>query len=398
MKKLNILVIPTTDWIGHPVLERQHQIFERLAKKHNVHVLRFRYTKKRNLSTKTVVYEIDDYITNSLATYYLINAVKHKVAIKNIVRTKDIDIVVLSNLLPAFTSIGMLRKYVRTVFDLSDHFPTSASGYLFDVSSTFGKITSFGLETILRYTLTRTDCTVACSSPLEDYARMLGVSNVKLIPNGVDTAFFSQKYSGEKISKIYGFEDSIVIGFVGMIEFWLDMVPLLKAIAKLKKRYRIKLFLVGKPFQSATEMEIRHKISELKIRENVVWTDDWIQYSEIPDYIASMDLCVIPFEENHPTAYFSAPNKLWEYLALGKPVLATPLPDIMRQAKDFVTFVSTMEDYVIAIENYIKNPELYRTRASKAYKIIKKRSWDKISQNYEQLLKTILLSPRAIER
>ena len=90
---MKILVIPTTDWIGHPVVERQHQIFECLTVDHDVHVLRFKYCNEHKLNTKTTVHEINDSIENSLVKYYLVNSIKHREAIKRIVRENKIEIV-----------------------------------------------------------------------------------------------------------------------------------------------------------------------------------------------------------------------------------------------------------------------------------------------------------------
>jgi len=58
--------------------------------------------------------------------------------------------------------------------------------------------------------------------------------------------------------------------------------------------------------------------------------------------ISAMDICVIPFDLNHPTAYYSFPMKLLEYLALEKPVITyvsnelyeTYKPPIYRTTKD----------------------------------------------------------------
>ena len=386
--------MPTTDWVGHPVVERQHQIFERLADRHEVHVLRFRYYKEKNLNTKAVLHEINDNMVNSIATYYLINVVKHKWAIEEIVRRNQIDIVVLSNLLPAFTSIRALRKEALSVFDLSDHFPTAGAGYIFDIQSILGKLSAYALEIMLKYILNNVNCTVACSYPLKEYAASLGAKSTTLIPNGVDDIFFARKYDGGIVRQKYDLNDAIVVGFVGMVEFWLNMTPLLQAIKELKKRHKIKLFIIGKRFQTRTQLEVQRKINELNIRENVVWSNGFVPYHELPGYIAAMDLCVIPFNYTHPTAYFSAPNKLWEYLALGKPVLTTPLPDILIQAGQFVNIVIASEDYVKVIEDYIRDPEKYRRKAERCQRLIGDRTWTKISEMYEQLLTSLCESQK----
>ena len=387
---MKILVVPTTDWVGHPVVERQHQIFERLAAKHEVHVLRFRYYNERNLNTRVIVHEINDNMVNSIAMYYLINVVKHYNAIKEIVTRNRIEIVVLSNLLPAFTSIKELGKRASTIFDLSDHFPSSATGYVFNVRSIFGKLSCYTLEAMLKHILNRVDCTVTCSYPLKTYAERLNVNgNVALVPNGVEEFFLTRKYAGDAVKSMYNLDKSIVIGYVGMIEFWVNMSPLLQAIKKLSRTCKVKLFLVGKRFQTNTHQKLLREIKELKISENVVWSKGWVRHEELPSYIAAMDLCVIPFDHTHPTAYFSAPNKLWEYLAVGRPVITTPVPDVLVQAGQYVNVAVSSQDYLKIIEDYIREPDKYDQKACGAKQIIRKRTWTRIAQKYEQLLMSL---------
>jgi phosphatidylinositol alpha-1,6-mannosyltransferase len=383
-------VVPTTDWIGHPVVERQHQIFERLATRHEVHVLRFRYYDERNLDTHAVVHEINDNMVHSIAIYYLINTIKHYNAIKEIVDQNRIDVVVLSNLLPAYTSVKALSKKVPTIFDLSDHFPSSATGYVFNVRSIFGKLSCYTLDAMLKHILSKVDCTVACSYPLRLYAERLDANgNTALIPNGVEEFFLTQKHAGDTIRNMYNLDEAIVIGYVGMIEFWVNMSPLLQAIKKLSRTREVKLFLIGKRFQTNTHQKLLREIKELKISENVVWSEGWVPYKKLPNYIAAMDLCAIPFDHTHPTGYFSAPNKLWEYLAVGRPVITTQLPDVFIQAGQYVNFVETYYDYIKIIEDYIRDPEKYIEKTRKSQKIIKNHTWNKISRTYERLLESI---------
>jgi glycosyltransferase involved in cell wall biosynthesis len=325
-------------------------------------------------------------MTNSIAVYYLVNMMKHRAAIKEIAIKQKVDCVVLSNLLPAYTSVRELGKKLPIFFDLSDHFPSSATGYVFNVRSIPGRLSCYALETMLKLVLKKVNCTVACSYPLKNYAENLNPDGkVVMIPNGVED-WFINGHRGETVRNSYGLQGSIVIGYVGMIEFWVKMTPLLQAIKKLGRDYPIKLFLVGKQFQTNTHQKLVRKIKELGISDNVVWSRGWVQREELPQYIAAMDLCSIPFDHTHPTAHFSAPNKLWEYLAVGRPVVSTPLPDILLQAGKCVNFAETWQDYAKIIEDYIKTPENYTDRAKNCSALIKSHTWSKISETYEQLL------------
>jgi glycosyltransferase involved in cell wall biosynthesis len=51
-------------------------------------------------------------------------------------------------------------------------------------------------------------------------------------------------------------------------------------------------------------------------------------YERLPAYLHEMDVTLIPFVDNHVTRAAN-PVKLWEYLATGKPVVSTPIPEVL---------------------------------------------------------------------
>jgi glycosyltransferase involved in cell wall biosynthesis len=67
-------------------------------------------------------------------------------------------------------------------------------------------------------------------------------------------------------------------------------------------------------------------------------------YAELPRYAAHFDVGLIPFRQDRLTAYVN-PLKLLEYLALGLPVVSTPLPDLAAYAK-VVYQARTPDDFV----------------------------------------------------
>src|SRR5439155_6041210 len=56
-------------------------------------------------------------------------------------------------------------------------------------------------------------------------------------------------------------------------------------------------------------------------------------YNELPSYIAGWDIAMIPFAMNDSTKFIS-PTKTPEYLAAGKPVISTPIRDVVRPYGD----------------------------------------------------------------
>jgi len=385
---LRILVVPTTDWVGHPFPSRLHHIFERIAEHNEVHVLRFGLCSEKRLKTRAVVHEIDDTKTNRLALYYTVNATKHYRAIREIINEHQIDVVVISNLLSGYVAAKAACGLTRSVFDLPDYFPASGGGYYFELDSVLGKMVMFGLEKVLKGTLKLVDRTITCSYMLLNYVKRLGISDVSVIPNGVDDFFWMHKYDGKAIREKYELDGYVTIGYLGSIEFWLDMFPLLHAFQHLTKKYKVKLFLVGSKLRTKTAEKMQRQIENLGIEKNVVWLKDFVPYHDVPRYIAAMDVCTIPFKQDNPTAYYSAPNKLWEYLALEKPVITAPIPDAIVQASQFVNVATTRNDYQKIIEDYIRAPDKFQEKAKSAKQLVRDKSWTKIAERFEYILES----------
>lgn len=70
-------------------------------------------------------------------------------------------------------------------------------------------------------------------------------------------------------------------------------------------------------------------------------------YKELPQYLAGWDVAVIPFAMNESTKYIS-PTKTPEYLAAGKPVISTPIRDVVSPYGDnkLVHIASNAEEFV----------------------------------------------------
>jgi hypothetical protein len=59
---------------------------------------------------------------------------------------------------------------------------------------------------------------------------------------------------------------------------------------------------------------------------------------------AGINVGTIPFDVHNPTAYCAAPNKLWEYLSQKRPVVATPIPEVLLNS-GCLMIALTPEDY-----------------------------------------------------
>ncbi len=74
-------------------------------------------------------------------------------------------------------------------------------------------------------------------------------------------------------------------------------------------------------------------------------------YDDLPAYLAGWDVALMPFARNESTRFIS-PTKTPEYLAGGKPVVSTPIRDVVRPygEKDLVAIADAPADFVAAVE------------------------------------------------
>jgi len=98
-------------------------------------------------------------------------------------------------------------------------------------------------------------------------------------------------------------------------------------------------------------------------------------YDQIPAYVHSFDVCVIPFRRSRVTDC-SLPLKTFECLAAGKPVVSRPLPALTAEPlADVIRYAETAEEFVAAIEAALAEDSEEAARARRA--AAERYSWEK---------------------
>ncbi|WP_059172371.1 glycosyltransferase [Bacillus sp. FJAT-27445] len=139
-----------------------------------------------------------------------------------------------------------------------------------------------------------------------------------LIPNGVDYSHFSSqsKNGFPKMLNDFKKKEIPIIGYFGALADWFDYA-LIEKLALTKREWQI--VLIGLDYDGSL------KKSRLLNFPNVHFLGA-IPYQELPSYARQFDVSVIPFLLNEVTISTS-PIKLFEYMAVGKPIVATALPE-----------------------------------------------------------------------
>jgi glycosyltransferase involved in cell wall biosynthesis len=150
------------------------------------------------------------------------------------------------------------------------------------------------------------------------------------------------------------------IGFIGSIDDCNPDIDYLGKVADLLPD--ISFVMVGKEQMDCTAF---------KARKNV-WMLGQKQYELVPEYGRRFDVLLLPLKQTR-WAEAVNPLKLKEYLAMGKPVVSTPFPELNKYT-DVVYVAETPECFANCIRSALSedNPELVRKRREK----VKDSSWD----------------------
>ena len=109
-------------------------------------------------------------------------------------------------------------------------------------------------------------------------------------------------------------------------------------------------------------------------------------YAELPQFISGWDVCLLPFAVNAATRFVS-PAKVLEYMAAGKPIVATALPDVVEPFGHIVHVGRHAQSFVSACERALGEPAALREkRAAMMRNVVKATSWDATAEKMLSLV------------
>lgn len=219
---------------------------------------------------------------------------------------------------------------------------------------------------------------------LEEKCKRLN-TNVHIFPFGVSIEAFEKfNYDPEKVPLDIKHIKKPIVGYIGGIHKHIDF-DLLKFIAQAHPEWSI--VLVG-PEQTST-----YHIRDLK---NIFFLGKKEFYA-LPYYINEFDVGIIPYRKTEYTTTVY-PTKLNEYHALGKPVVSTDLPEVIRfnKANDNLVFIArTYPEFVDSISRVLKNKDI--TLKEKCIRSAKENSWSRRIEEMSNLIeKTIETKLKAL--
>ncbi len=229
-----------------------------------------------------------------------------------------------------------------------------------------------GLEPYLRkhgtqaeiIAIQQADLSIATSRQLQKDLSSLSGKEVAYIPNAADFDNFKKAYLGkpplpDELKEIPG----PLIGYTGNICHRLDY-DLIKAICLAHPEKNLVMVGPRNHWKSTTidldEIDNLHFVGPKAIEE-------------LPNYLAHFDLLILPFLCNEVTKSIY-PLKINEYLASGKPIVASPFSEDIKDFGEFITLAKTPKEFVKGIEDGIINDT--SEKKEKRHQIAAQNTWE----------------------
>ncbi len=223
--------------------------------------------------------------------------------------------------------------------------------------------------------LTRADLVLTTSKGLYESKRAHN-SNTFYLPNVADYHHFRKAAEPETIipADIRDLPGPVV-GFVGAISGYKIDFKLLLHVARAHPEWS--LVLIG-PIWPGDKADLLNELQQFK---NVHFMGTK-RYADLPGYLKSFDVCIIPFELNETTVNVF-PMKFHEYMATGKPIVVVDLPSVL-EFRDFCRMASGYDEFAEAIEESIASDA---KPGEEALLVAKQNTWEARIEHISDLVR-----------
>ncbi|HZW03242.1 MAG TPA: UDP-galactopyranose mutase, partial [Anaerolineaceae bacterium] len=211
--------------------------------------------------------------------------------------------------------------------------------------------------------------------------------NVHPFPSSIDAAHF-------RLARKQAPEDEPIdqfaiphprLGFFGVLDERFDNA-LIAGLAR--ARPEVHIVLVGPTAKVA--------LSDLPRAANIHYLGSK-SYKDLPRYLAGWDVAIMPFAQNLATRYIS-PTKTPEYLAGGKPVISTPIQDVVRPygEKGLARIATGVEEWAAAVDDLLDSTWDRARWLKQVDAFLKQMSWDLTWKRMSALMGAALAEKEAL--
>ena len=225
---------------------------------------------------------------------------------------------------------------------------------------------------------------VAASSALANWFRERvpeAAAKIHYLPNGISPAMIPAAVVTNAVddnrAQRFGQTNGPVVGCYGNIasgygvEFLADVV---------ERAPDFRFLLMGQVL-SETNPSYRQAIAYLKKRPNVVMTGRLEEPASL-QFLCQCDVMIVPLPLTDQVRY-SCPNRLWTYMATGRPIVSTPIPEVTKFG-ELIYAATNIDEFVHALRCAAQenNPSMTEKRIA----IAKQHTWPVLAQRMWSIL------------
>ncbi len=233
-------------------------------------------------------------------------------------------------------------------------------------------------EVVARRALRASTGIVAVSNGVAAYLSRFSeaAGKVRVVPNGVNPARFPADVKPSRPAPPGVF----TVGFLGSLKPWHGLETLVEAYGMLHERSAdTRLLVVGDgPERDA----LTQSLAARGLSDSTEFTGK-VAPSEVPALIASMDVGVAPYPALE--GFYFSPLKVLEYMAAGKPAVASRVGDLHELVEDDVDGILTPPGDAASLEGALarlmSDPKLRAAMgAAGRRKVLASRTWDMVAR------------------
>jgi len=219
------------------------------------------------------------------------------------------------------------------------------------------------------------DLVTTFSDPLRTYlADRVDAACIFMVPNGVPGEWLDRPPRPLRRETLTPRHDRIIAGFLGSLYEWIDVDLLARTARALP---HVEFVLVG-PTRRGVRLDAMRSMSNVRCLGPV-------SFPNVPSTIAAFDVCLIPFRRD-VIAECADPLKVYEYCALGKPVVST----VAFGAGDGgapIVVASDQDDFAVAIERAASEDSDAQRTARMTY--ARGHTWEKRAEDFVAVVERV---------
>jgi glycosyltransferase involved in cell wall biosynthesis len=209
-------------------------------------------------------------------------------------------------------------------------------------------------------------------------ARGVAAGKIVVNPNGVDTELFRPGIGGCAVRREVGIgESEVVAGFVGTFGPWHGVVQLAEAIRLVPANVPARFVLVG---SGSLHGEVERLLQAEVASGRVIFTGS-VPHERVPQLLDACDILVSPhIPLTDGSDFFGSPTKVFEYMAMGKGIVASRLGQIGEVLADDKTALlvepGNVRQLADAIVKLVQSPDLRTRLGANAREVaLQKHTW-----------------------